>query len=147
MISGIVFRNATAADDPQVRSLLESAGLPAGDVDARFQEYLLALDDQRLVGVVGLEIAGADGLVRSLVVEAAWRGCGIANELHDRVLALARTRGIRAVYLLTTTAEGYAAKRGFERVDRQEVPPGILSLAQFRALCPATAVCMRQRLS
>jgi amino-acid N-acetyltransferase len=51
------------------------------------------------------------------------------------------------VYLLTTTAEGYAARGGFERIERGEVPPGILALPQFRALCPASAACMRLRLA
>lgn len=142
----IELRTATPADDAAVRELLRSAGLPADDVAAGAQEYVLAHDGRRLVGTVGLEVVGADGLVRSLAVVPDWRGRGVAHALHERALAIARRRGVRALYLLTTTAERYAARKGFERIDRAEVPPGILGLPQFRALCPATAACMRLRL-
>ncbi len=145
-MSGIELRAATAADDERVRELLRSVGLPADDVATGPQEYVLAHDGPRLVGTVGLEVAGPDALVRSLAVAPAWRGRGVAGALHDRALALARGRGVRALYLLTTTAEAYAARKGFERIDRAEVPPAILALPQFRALCPATAACMRLRL-
>ena len=144
--TAIRFRASTAADDGPLRALLASAGLPVADVAAGRQEYLLAFDGERLVGAVGLEVVGEDGLLRSLAVVPAWRGRGIARELHEGTLTAARGRGLRTLYLLTTTAEGFAAKGGFERVDRSEAPPGIRGLAQFRALCPATAVCMRCRI-
>ena len=146
-MSAIELRTATPADDALVRQLLQSAGLPADDVATGPQEYVLAYDGPRLVGTVGLEVVGADALVRSLAVVPELRGRGVASALHQRALELARGRGVRALYLLTTTAEDYAARKGFERIDRAEVPPGILALPQFRALCPATAVCMRLRLA
>jgi len=141
----IRFRAARPEDDRALRALLEAAGLPVADVATGRQEYLLAFDGEQVVGAVGLEAVGEDGLLRSLAVAPAWRGRGIARELHEGILTLARDRGLRTLYLLTTTAEDFAAKGGFERVDRSEVSPEIHGLAQFRALCPATAVCMRRR--
>src|SRR5512143_2720688 len=114
----ILFRASTSADDVQLRELLESVGLPAADVATGPQEYVLAYDGERLVGAIGLEQVGKDGLARSLAVAGRWRGRGIARELHEHLLALALLRKIRTLYLLTTTAEGFAAKRGFERVAR-----------------------------
>ena len=142
-MSAIELSGATPADDARIRALLQLAGLPADDVATGRQEYVLAHDGGRLVGTVGLEAVGPDALVRSLAVDPRWRGRGVASALHDRVLDAARRRGVRTLYLLTTTAEAYAARKGFERIDRAEVPPGILALPQFRALCPASAVCMR----
>jgi amino-acid N-acetyltransferase len=142
----IAVRPSVPADDARVRALLESAGLPAADVQTGRQEYLLALEGERLVGAVGLEVVGKDGLLRSLAVAPDRRGRGIAGALHEQVVALARRRGVEALYLLTTTAEAYAARRGFERVHRSDAPPGLQALAQFRTLCPATAVCMRTRI-
>lgn len=139
-------RASTHDDDPRVRAFLEAAGLPAADVETGKQEYLLAEEDGRLVGTVGLERVGQDALSRSLAVEPEHRGQGLAARLDDAAVELARTRGVKTLYLLTTTAEGYAARRGYERIPRSEVPPGILALPQFKALCPATAVCMRRRL-
>jgi amino-acid N-acetyltransferase len=143
----ISFRPSTAADDPRIREALASAGLPAEDVETGRQDYVVALDGERLVGAVGLEVAGADGLARSLVVAPAWRGRGLSHALHDRLLALARARGVRTLYLLTTTVEAYAARKGFERIGRSEVPPALLALPQFRSLCPGASACMRLRLA
>jgi amino-acid N-acetyltransferase len=145
-MSAIELRTATPADEGEIRALLRSAGLPADDVATGAQEYVLARDGARLVGTVGLEVVGPDALVRSLAVVPDRRRRGVAHALHERALERARRRGVRALYLLTTTAERYAASKGFERIDRAEVPSGILALPQFRALCPASAVCMRLRL-
>ncbi len=140
-------RPSTPADDPGIRAFLEAAGLPAADVETGRQEYLLAEEAGRLVGTIGLERVGEDALVRSLAVSPERRGAGIAGRLDEAVVALARARGVGTLDLLTTTAEAYAARRGYERVTRAEVPAGILALPQFRALCPSTAVCMRRRLA
>lgn len=142
-----VLRASTPADDEKLRAFLEAADLPATDVETGRQEYLLLEEGERLVGTVGLEVVGQDGLVRSLAVAPDRRGRGLAARLHEGALELARARRVKTLYLLTTTAEGYAVRKGFERVSRSSVPPGILALPQFRALCPATAVCMRLSLA
>jgi len=139
-------RASTSADDPAVRAFLEATGLPATDVETGRQEYLLAEEDGQLAGTIGLERVGQNALIRSLAVAPERRGRGLAARLDDAVVELARTRAVRTLYLLTNTAEAYAARRGYERITRAEVPPGILALAQFRALCPASAACMRRRL-
>jgi amino-acid N-acetyltransferase len=140
-------RASTRDDDARIRAFLEEAGLPAADVETGGQEYLLLEEGGRLVGTIGLEVAGHDGLVRSLAVAPDRRGRGLAADLNRSALDLARARGVRALYLLTTTAEGYAARSGFERVPRAEIPPRIAALAQFRALCPSSATCMRRRIA
>jgi amino-acid N-acetyltransferase len=143
----IRIRASTREDDPKMRAFLEAAGLPAADVETGKQEYLLAEEGGRLVGTIGLERVGADALSRSLAVASERRGQGLAARLDAAALELARSRGVTTLYLLTTTAEAYAARRGYERIPRGEVPAGILALPQFKALCPATAVCMRRRLT
>ena len=142
----ISIRVGTPVDDPKVRAFLEAAGLPAADVETGRQDYLLAEEIGRLVGTIGLERVARDGLIRSLAVTPRRRGQGLAARLDEAAVELARSRGVNTLYLLTTTAEDYAARRGYERIPRTDVPPGILSLPQFSALCPATAVCMRRRL-
>lgn len=142
----IDFRLSTPADDEALVHLLTHSGLPAEDVATGRQIYVLAVEGARIVGSIGLELAGEDGLVRSLAVAPDLRGQGIARALDDRILAVAATRGVRTAYLLTLTAQGFAERRGYERIDRDQVPPSIAALPQFAALCPATAVCMRQRI-
>jgi amino-acid N-acetyltransferase len=139
-------RASNPADDPNLRAFLEAAGLPAADVKTGQQEYLLAEENGEIAGTVGLERVGQDALVRSLAVVAHRRGLGLGARLDEAAIALARSRGVKTLYLLTQTAEAYALRRGYERIARSEVPAGILGLPQFEALCPATAVCMRRRL-
>ena len=52
----------------------------------------------------------------------------------------------QALYLLTTTAEGYFPKFGFERITRAEVPPSVQASVEFATACPASAIVMRKRL-
>jgi len=143
----ISIRPSLPPDDPAVRQFLVAAGLPAADVETGKQEYLLAEEDGRLVGTIGIERVGQDALIRSLAVAPERRGQGIAARLDAAAVGLARTRGVETLFLLTTTAETYAARRGYERISRNEVPSGIVALPQFEALCRATAVCMRRRLA
>ncbi len=142
----VAIRASTRDDDARIRAFLEAAGLPAADVETGRQEYLLAEEGGTLIGTIGLERAGQDGLSRSLAVAPERRGRGLAARLDQAVVELARARGVRTLYLLTTTAEGYAARRGYQRIPRSEVPPAVLALPQFEALCPGTAVCMRRSL-
>lgn len=141
------FHPATAADLGPVRDLLRAAGLPASDLAEGRQELLLARQGERLVGTVGIEVHGCDGLLRSLAVAADLRGKGLGETLHQRAVALAAARGVRTLYLLTTTAERFFAARGFDRISREAVPDALRTTPEFASLCPASAVCMRRELA
>jgi predicted GNAT family acetyltransferase len=86
------------------------------------------------------------GLFRSFAVDSDHRGRGIGTQLYQRLLAHARLKGVRDGYLLTETAEGFFAKLGFQRVERQMVPTAIRETEQFRTQCPDSAVCMGKSL-
>jgi amino-acid N-acetyltransferase len=62
--------------------------------------------------------------------------------LLTELLDIARANGIRDLWLLTTSAEAFFAKHGFEKADRSAAPPAIAETSQFRDLCPATAALM-----
>ena len=47
------------------------------------------------------------------------------------------------MYLLTTTAEDYFPRFGFEVIDRSEADERLKESAEFRGACPDSAVCMR----
>jgi amino-acid N-acetyltransferase len=85
-------------------------------------------------------------LLRSLVVRAACRAEGLGTALHDRLLFYARLRGIERVYLLTTTAERFFRRLGWEPIARTAVPTGVRRTREFRELCPQTAVCLTRSL-
>ncbi len=59
----------------------------------------------------------------------------------------ARSRGVEAVYLLTTTVKESFARRGYHPIDRNGVPGAIKETAEFQGLCLTSAVCMAKHLS
>jgi amino-acid N-acetyltransferase len=49
---------------------------------------------------------------------------------------------VKALYLLTTTAERYFPSFGFATISRNEVPEPVRASAEFRNVCPVSAVAM-----
>ena len=142
--SGITIRPAAAGDRPGVVSLLHAAGLPEAGLSPTLDGFLVAEAEGRLVGAVGLETYGPDALLRSAVVDPASRGTGVGAALVKWLLRRADERGLQAVYLLTTTAEGWFPRFGFERIAREEVSEAVRGSVEFGGACPATAAVMRR---
>jgi amino-acid N-acetyltransferase len=51
------------------------------------------------------------------------------------------------VFLLTTTAERFFPKFGFEQIARDEVPASVKASVEFRSACCASAIVMRKQLA
>jgi len=131
---------------PRLRILLESNGLPADDCDEQAENFFCIVEQDRLIAAGGLQPAGEYFLLRSLVVDAACRGRGLARALTEFLLSAAEDAGSPAVYLLTETAAEYFSRFGFETVARDLVPAEIRQTRQFASLCPVDARCMVIRL-
>jgi len=144
LAEGIEIRRAAAGDEGPVRELLASVELPHEDVVEHLEHFFVALHRGDLVGVAGFELHCEVGLLRSLAVAQRWRGRGLAGRLGRAVLAEAGRRGVGELYLLTTTAEDYCRRLGFETVERTRVPGSIRKTKEFSELCPSTAVCMQR---
>lgn len=140
-------RPATQSDYEAVVGLLQAANLPLAGVLRTLAGFYVAEDRGRILGAVGLELHGTDGLLRSAVVDPAARGTGLGHALVGRLLGDARERGLEAVYLLTTTAERWFPRFGFSRIERDDVPDQVRASVEFREACPASAVVMRAKLS
>lgn len=135
--------SARPSDESQIKHLLAGCELPYEDLTtAHLRHFWVLRDGPQLVGVVGLEVLGRHSLLRSLAVPARYRGRGIGSQLTSQAEAYARARRIEALYLLTTTAEDFFARRGYHQIDRNTVPPALQETTEFRSLCPSTAVCM-----
>jgi N-acetylglutamate synthase-like GNAT family acetyltransferase len=143
MTADVTLEAAGPDDLGEVRRLLEVAGLPVADVGRSGQEFLVARSGGRLVGCVGAELHGPAALLRSLAVDPARRGEGVGEALLRAVVDLARRRGARDLFALTTTIEPLLARRGFVRVERGEVPADVRRSAEFTTLCPGSSACMR----
>jgi amino-acid N-acetyltransferase len=108
---------------------------------------LLGLRDGKgLEGVVGLEPHGEAGLLRSLAVRHDRRRSGLGSALVQELERVAGARGIRRLYLLTTTAEAFFAHRGYIREPREQAPEVIRRTPEFASLCPASAAFMGKSL-
>ncbi|MCI0417048.1 arsenic resistance N-acetyltransferase ArsN2 [bacterium] len=147
MNSKLSVRFAKPEDFEDIRNLLKSTQLPFEDVETGNGHFLLAKREDQLVGCVGLQIYGDDGLLRSLVVNENERSQGLGKVLTQEILEYALRLNLRKIYLLTTTADGFFAKRGFVRTDRTSVPDTIRSTKEFSSLCPSTAVFMSKELT
>jgi len=144
-MSELVLRMARDEDDPALRALLAEAGLPSDDVRSSRQSVVVAVEGDALQGSVGLEVFGPAALLRSLAVRTERRRAGLGGRLFERALDLAKEKRIEKLFLLTTSAEAFFARRGFETIDRDVAPEGIRQSRQFSDLCPSSAVCMVRR--
>ena len=141
-------RRGGSADLPVIAKLLESAGLPSEDLASAqsFQTWVLEAHGT-LLAAIGLERFGNEALLRSLVVVAESRKIGIGQKLIARLECDARADGITRLILLTETAEAYFRARGYTVTDRREVSDAVKQSAEFRSLCPVSAVCMSKALN
>ena len=141
--SSFAVRPAAAGDLAAVRRLLAAAGLPGLGLEEQFGEaFAVAEAGGGVVGAEGIEVYGNCGLLRSAVVIPEWQGRGVGEALTTDRLTWARRRGLRAVYLLTTTAKRYFPRFGFEPVERVAVPAEIRASREFAEECPETATVM-----
>lgn len=141
-------RQALADDWDAVRGLLLASDLPVDDLGPETLDgFLIAEDDNAIVGLVGLEVLGTVGLLRSLVVEKTARRSGLGGKLVGALESAAEAAGISELWLLTIDAERFFQRHNFEIVDRDAAPEEIRNSEEFSALCPGTAYLMRKALS
>jgi amino-acid N-acetyltransferase len=79
-----------------------------------------------------------------VAVDPADRGQSLGARLVAAAMERAGLLRLRDVYLLTTTAERWFARRGFAVCPRESAPPAIAASWEFRTGCPATAVFMKR---
>src|SRR5690349_10279377 len=92
---------ARADDFGSVLGILSSAELPTvGVADCFPRGYVVARSEASVIGVAGLEIYDAVGLLRSVAVQPDRRRTGLGRLLVEDRLRAARARGLHAVYLL-----------------------------------------------
>jgi amino-acid N-acetyltransferase len=143
-MSNVHIRPAASTDLPAVQTLLERASLPLDGVQDFFPaHYTVAERGEQVVGAIGIETYGKQGLLRSAVVADELRGSGLGSELARERLQWSKTMGLDAIYLLTTTAAPFFDRLGFATVDRSTVPAELAAAPEFASICPSTAIVMR----
>jgi amino-acid N-acetyltransferase len=135
-------RRAAPSDLPAVERLLVDSSLPLDGVAGALGDFMVAESGDEIVGVAGLEVCSNNALLRSVAVAPQWRSHGVGRALVTNLISDAESRGIHALYLLTTTADHYFPSFGFHTIERAAVPVDIQKTDEFRFACSATATVM-----
>ena len=130
----------------EVKNLLQRCNLPFEDIDAHFDNYLVGIVDNVIAGTIGFEAYGKIALLRSMAVDIEYRNNGITNSLLRQIIKISKENQIQTLFLLTTSAEDYFLKHGFEMIDRNSLPEVIKTTQEFQNICPDTAVCMKKQI-
>ncbi len=145
------FRPATADDLSSVVALLRSRELPVlGFADLlreRPQHVLVATLNDAVVGCAAIEVHEPFALLRSVAVARDLATLGVGTRLVSEMLSVARRDTIQSVYLLTTTADRWFPRFGFQLVARSDVPASISGTVEFTKACPSSATVMHLSLA
>jgi len=137
---------ARPADLDAILALLRDSALPVDGLSGHLATTLVYRDGDRIVGSAALEVYRDGALLRSVAVAPGLQRSGLGRTLTEAAIDLARERGVPALFLLTTTADGYFPRFGFERIERTQVPATVRESVEFTSACPASAVVMRKTL-
>lgn len=134
--------SAERRDLEDIAALLEQVGLPPLHLEEHLGQFLVAWQDGRICGCVGMEIYGDSCLLRSLAVALDCQGQGIGRRLVEEITERGREIGMRRGVILTNSAAGFAARFGFVEVSRCAIDGPIGDSWEFRAHACDSAVCM-----
>ncbi|SFB03692.1 MULTISPECIES: GNAT family N-acetyltransferase [unclassified Bacillus (in: firmicutes)] len=132
-------RYADENDVKKLQDFLTKAKLGIEGITEETAQYFLLLEDEQgnTKGTLGIEPAGKAGLLRSLAIAP-----GMAEKdifvLFDRMLVLAKAKGIETLYLATNKpgAIPFFQVLGFRHVDSKELPVEITDSQHVqRVLC------------
>ena len=127
----------------EVGALLVACDLPVADLQDDGEVRFFGFRHEReLLGVIGIEVCGDFGLLRSLAISAAHRSNGLGQKLVAFSEEWATRANLKALYLLTTTADSFFERFGYERLSRSEAPSTITATPQFSGLCPGSSIFM-----
>ncbi|MFT2008109.1 arsenic resistance N-acetyltransferase ArsN2 [Pontibacter sp. 13R65] len=126
----------------KIEKLLKTNNLPYEDIISSKVEFITFKSNEALVGCIGIEKYGEDGLLRSLAVGDEYKNTGIGKKLLNELISKCKNEGITKLHLLTTTADKYFAKKGFKYSERTNAPKAILNSKEFLEICPSSSVYM-----
>ena len=140
-------KKADQKDFAPARELLAESDLYNADIDGGSgHQFLIAWEDNNLIGTVALEVAGEVALLRSLAVKQDYRRKGVATKLVAAIESHAKSQHIKELYLLTLTAADFFSALGYQKTDRAGAPVSLQGTTEFRSVCPASAVCMTKKI-
>lgn len=131
-----------------IGKVLSDCGLPTADISPAAPPLFFGVSESGLlIAIVGLQLFGSVGLLRSLAVLPAYRGKKIATELVAFAEEYALAHDTKELFLLTATADAFFSRLGYRAAPRSAAPDAIRSTSQYSGLCPASSAFLSKRLS
>ena len=146
MQTTISIQKAGSKDFGKICQLLSEEKLPTEDINPLLEHFFIAVEENEITGIIGMDKYGDAGLLRSAIVTKTHRNSGIATALVNQLFDYAKQQHVSTLYLISNTAEKYFEKKGFHKIARNEVPETVLQSKEFNGLCPASAVIMARKL-
>ena len=125
--------------------MLKKNNLPTEDINPGTQLFVIEENDS-VIGTIAVEYNFDVALLRSLSVCEQKRNSGIGQMLVAFIENYVQKQGVQSIYLLTTTAEAFFSKKGYESVDRNVVPDFIKNTKEFSIICSASSTLMKKEL-
>jgi len=125
--------------------LLKENKLPTEDINPGTQLFVVEEVDE-VIATIAVEYDYNDALLRSLSVSEKKRNAGIGAELVDFIEDYVRWQGVQNIYILTTTAAAFFAKRGYALIDRSNVPRFIKETKEYSVICASSSTLMKKEL-
>ena len=136
-------RKATENEYRAIIHLLASNQLPTADIYEKNITLFVGVIENEIVATIGIERYGNEALLRSLCIKEGFKNQKLGEKMLSYLLNFCAAENIKTLYLLTTTAEQYFVRYGFEKITRDETPKTIQNTREFQDICPASAVVMK----
>jgi N-acetylglutamate synthase-like GNAT family acetyltransferase/predicted nucleic acid-binding Zn ribbon protein len=123
----IQVRRATVEDLPALRAMWNAAGLPAAELEKRFNEFQVAGSDGQILGALGLQIAGQHAKLHSETMLAGASVEEIRPALWGRIQTVTRNHGLARLWTQEPTpfwAQQQFAPAAAEVLGRLPAPLG-----------------------
>ncbi|WP_078556160.1 GNAT family N-acetyltransferase [Bacillus alkalicellulosilyticus] len=128
----MVVRIAEEKDLLPIQRLVAKAGLEEKGIEHQINDFLVIEDsNQQIVGTVGIERLGEDGLLRSLVIRSENLDAKVSLEFLEVTLAFAKRQKVKNLYLLTKSALPIFEYLGFEEIPGESIPAHIENSQHF----------------
>jgi len=141
-----LIRKATENEYRAIIHLLTSNALPTADIYEKNITLFVGVIDEKIVATIGIEQYDNVALLRSLCVKEGFKNQKLGEKMLSYLLSFCANEKIETLYLLTTTAEHYFLRHGFEKMTRENSPLIIQQTREFQDICPSSASEMRLKL-
>ena len=146
MASNYRCRYAAIKDTDAIKELLRAAALPVVQSEDQVSEFILADEKNEVIGILGVLYDGNQALLRSFAVKMEKRNQGAGKMLLQKMLQIVADRRCKNIFLLTETAAAYFKKAGFEEINREQIPLGLLCKSGLDQGCSCNSRCFSYRL-